>query len=374
MTALPNLFTPTKLGTVELSNKFIMAPLTRTRATPYPDFQPGALMAEHYASRASHGLIIAEATAVTDYSAFNGEPGLFTAKQAEGWKLTTDAVHANGGKIFAQLFHPGRAAHTTNSGGKQAVAPSAKACGGGHQIQADFLPSGEKGDYEVPRALELEELPKIVELFANAARLAKDAGFDGVEIHGANGYLLDSFLRDSANERTDAYGGSLENRARLLLEVTAAVTKVWPSQQVGVRISPLNSFQDMKDSNPVALTEYVTSKLSELHIGYLCLVRGDLFQVQTGDVVTPARKNFKNGQLMVNLGLTVDEAEESIAKGVFDLACFGRLPLANPDFVARAKAGAKQNEVDWSTTYTKTAVGYTDYPYMTEADLQKKAE
>eukprot|EP01084_Bolivina_argentea_P302009 521209_1 len=329
-------------------------------------------MAEHYAARASMGLLIAEATTVTDFSAFYSEPGLYTAKQAEGWKVVTDAVHANGGKIFVQLFHPGRAAHSTNSGGKQPVAPSAKAGGGGHQLGADFVASGEKTDYEVPRALETSEIPAIVELFANAARLAKDAGFDGVEIHGANGYLLDSFLRESANDRTDAYGGSLENRARLLLEVTAAVTKVYPSQHVGVRISPLNSHQDMKESDPIKLTEYVSSQLDALNIGYLHVMRADMFQVQTGDVVTPARKNFKNGQLMVNLGLTPEEAEEAIAKGAFDLACFGTKAMANPDLVARVKAGAKLNELDWSTAYTKTPKGYNDYPYMTEEDLPKK--
>jgi len=369
-----NLLAPAKIGSVEIANKVIMAPLTRCRASRFPDFQPNELMAKYYSQRATAGLIITEATTVTDYSAFLSEGGCFKASHVEGWKLTTDAVHANGGKIFVQLYHPGRAAHSTSSGGKQPVAPSAKAPGGGHQIGAEFVASGEKTDYEVPRALTLEEIPEIVKQFENAAKIAKEAGFDGIEVHGANGYLLDAFLRESANDRTDAYGGSLENRARLLLEVLATVTKVFPSQQVGVRISPLNSYQDMKTEDPVGMVEYLAKEFSKLNLAYLHLMRADFFSAQTGDVVTPARKNFTGGQLVVNMGLTAEEAEESIAKGTFDLACIGKALIANPDYVPRLKAGAKLADVNWSNVYGKTSEGYDDYPFMTDADLKKDEE
>ena len=357
------LFETAKLGSVELSNRIIMAPLTRCRAT-MPGWVPNALMAEYYAQRASMGLVITEATMVTNHSAFNSEGALYNKEQADGWKLTTDAVHAAGGKIFVQLYHPGGAAHSSNMEGRQPVASSAQAIGGGHQIGAEFTATGAKADYETPKALETAEIPQIVELFVNAAKLAKEAGFDGVEIHGANGYLLDNFLRSTFNNRTDQYGGSLENRARLLLEVVEAVAKVFPVEQIGVRLSPLNSYQGMKDEDPIKLTEFVSAKLDALKIGYLHLMRADFFQAQTGDVLTPARANFKNGLLMLNMGLTPEEAEEGIAKGSYDLACFGGKALANPDLPARIKAGAKLNDVDWATTYTKDAKGYTDYPYL----------
>ena len=267
------LFQTAKLGDVTLSNRIVMAPLTRCRAT-LPGWVPNKLMAEMYSQRASMGLIITEATTVAEHSAFMAEGGLFNKEQAEGWKLTTDAVHAAGGKIFVQLYHPGAAAHSSNSG-NQPIAASGVAIGGGHQIGEGFTPGGQKRDYEVPRALETEEIPQIIEAFTNAAKLAKEAGFDGVEIHGANGYLLDNFLRSTFNKRTDNYGGSLENRARLLLEVTKAVCEVYPAEQVGVRLSPLNSYQGMKDEDPIKLTEYATAQLDALKIGYLHLMRAD---------------------------------------------------------------------------------------------------
>ncbi len=355
-TATTTLFHPVKLGAVELSNRFVMAPLTRTRA---PGHQPNALMAEYYAQRASTGLLITECTMVTEgTSAFGDDPGVYSAEQIEGWKLTTKAVHEKGGRIFMQIWHAGRAAHPLLNDGKEAVSGSAIAIEG-----ETHTPEGKK-PYTVPRALTVAEIKDIVADFRQAAINAKEAGFDGVEIHGANGYLIDQFLRESANQRTDEYGGSLENRARLLTEVIEAVTDVLGSDRVGLRLSPLNSFQSMKESDPVEWTRFLCGHLNRFNLAYLHLMRADFFGIQQADVVRVARETYK-GHLMVNMGYSPEEANQVLADGQADSVAFGKGILANPDFVERVKAGAELNEPNPNTFYTSGAEGYTDYPFMT---------
>lgn len=351
-----SLFRPLTLGNIELANRIWMAPLTRCRAGI--EHLPNALMAEYYAQRASGGLIIAEATmAMEGNSAFWQEPGIYSQAQIDGWRLVTDAVHAKGGKIFLQIWHGGRACHPALNAGKQPVAPSAIA------IQDEVHTPEGKLPYTEPRALGDDEIPTIIAGFKQAAENAKAAGFDGVEVHGANGYLLDQFLRDGSNKRSGAYGGSLENRARLLLEVIAAVCDIWDSKQVGLRLSPLNSYNSMIDSDPIALTSWLAKRLNDFNLAYLHIMRGDFSQTQNGDVLTPARENFK-GVLVGNMGYSADEAGEAIAAGKLDAVAFGSPFLANPDLPARFKVGAPLNTADSSTFYTADANGYTDYPTM----------
>jgi N-ethylmaleimide reductase len=354
---MSDLFTPLPVGALTLPNRILMAPLTRCRADA--DHVPTAIMAEHYAQRASGGLLIAEATmAMEGNSSFWMEPGIYSDAQVQGWKAVTDAVHAKGGRIFLQIWHGGRACHPLLNGGAQPVAPSPLPIVGDEV----HTPEGKK-PYVTPRELSDDEIPSIIAGFKKAAENAKAAGFDGVEVHGANGYLLDEFLRDGANKRTGPYGGPIENRARLLLEVTAAVCEVWGSDRVGVRISPLNSYNSMIDSDPVGLTTYVSKKLSELNIAYLHVMRSDFFQAQSGDVLTPSRVNFK-GVLISNMGYTADEATKAIADGSVDAVAFGTSFLANPDLPARIKAGAPLNAPNPATFYSPGPVGYTDYPAM----------
>jgi N-ethylmaleimide reductase len=352
------LFRSLNLGDLGVTNRIWMAPLTRCRAGL--EHLPNALMAEYYAQRASAGLIIAEATmAIEGNSAFWQEPGVYSQAQVDGWRLVTDAVHAKGGKIFLQIWHGGRACHPALNGGKQPVAPSSIA------IEDEVHTPEGKLPYTEPRALSDDELPGIIAGFKQAAINAKAAGFDGVEVHGANGYLLDQFLRDGSNKRSGAYGGSIENRARLLLEVIAAVCEVWDSKQVGVRLSPLNSYNSMIDSDPVALTTWLAKRLNDFNLGYLHLMRGDFFQAQQGDVMTPAREHYQ-GVLVGNMGYSADEAAEAIAAGKLDAVAFGVPFLANPDLPARFKLGAPLNAADSSTFYTADAVGYTDYPALAD--------
>lgn len=356
MSTIENLFRPLSLGGLDLPNRIWMAPLTRCRAGI--EHLPNSLMAEYYAQRASAGLIIAEATmAMEGNSAFWQEPGVYSQAQIDGWRLVTDAVHARGGRIFLQIWHGGRACHPALNAGKQPVAPSAIAI-----IDEVHTPEG-KLPYTEPRALNDDELPGIVAGFKQAAINAKAAGFDGVEVHGANGYLLDQFLRDGSNKRSGAYGGPLENRARLMLDVIAAVCEVWDSQQVGLRLSPLNSYNSMIDSDPIALTTWLATRLNDFNLAYLHLMRGDFFQAQQGDVMTPAREHYK-GVLVGNMGYSADEAAEAIAAGKLDAVAFGAPFLANPDLPARFKLGAPLNAADSSTFYTADSVGYTDYPVM----------
>jgi len=352
-----SLLSPLVAGALTLPNRAIMAPLTRCRAEP--GHKPGALMTEYYRQRAGAGLIIAEATMVSPgHSAFWNEPGIHAPAQVAGWRNVTDAVHAAGGRILLQLWHGGRACHPLMNDGAQPVAPSAIAITN-NQIQT---PAG-KQPYVVPRELRDEELPGIVAGFVSAARHAQEAGFDGVEVHGANGYLLDEFLRDGANRRSGPWGGPIAHRARLMLEVVDAVIDVWGAGRVAVRISPLNSFNSMQDSDPVALTRYVASALSERGIAFLDLMRGDILGIQQGDVLGPARECFQ-GVLVANVGYSAQEADAAIAAGQVDAVAFGRPFIANPDLVARLHAGVPLAQSDMATWYTPGPVGYIDYPSL----------
>ena len=354
---MTTLFSPLTFGALTAPNRIFMAPLTRCRADA--EHTPTPLMAEHYAQRASAGLIIAEATmAMAGNSAFWMEPGIYNDAQVAGWKQTTDAVHAAGGRIFLQVWHGGRACHPLLNGGAQPVAPSPLLITGDEV----HTPEGKK-PYVMPRELRDDELPGIVAGFKIAAENAKAAGFDGVEVHGANGYLLDEFLRDGANKRAGAYGGSLENRARLMFEVIEASCGVWGSDRVGLRISPLNSYNSMIDSDPVGLATWLATRLNDFDLAYLHLMRGDFFQQQSGDVMTPVRAHYK-GTLIGNMGYSAEEATQAIADGQLDAVAFGTGFLANPDLPARIKAGKPLNPADPATFYSPGAAGYTDYPTL----------
>ena len=352
-----HLLSPLTAGALQLPNRVLMAPLTRCRADA--DHNPMPLMAEYYAQRASAGLIIAEATMVMEgNSSFWMEPGIYSDAQIKGWKAVTDTVHAKGGQIVLQLWHGGRACHPLLNGGAQPVAPSAIPITGDEV----HTPEGKK-PYVTPRELRDDEIPGIVAGFKTAAEKAKAAGFDGVEVHGANGYLLDEFLRDGANKRSGPYGGSIENRARLMLEVLDAVISVWGADRVGLRISPLNSYNSMIDGDPVAITTYIAQQCSTRGIAYLHVMRSDFFQAQQGDVLTPARQYFQ-GVLISNMGYTADEAELAISEGKLDAVAFGTSFLANPDLPARIAAKAPLNAPNPAKFYSPGPEGYTDYPAM----------
>ena len=351
------LLSPLTAGAFQLKNRVLMAPLTRCRADA--DHNPTPLMAEYYAQRASAGLIIAEATMVMEgNSSFWMEPGIYSDAQVKGWKAVTDAVHAKGGQIVLQLWHGGRACHPLLNGGAQPVAPSAIPITGDEV----HTPEGKK-PYVTPRELRDDEIPGIVAGFKKAAENAKAAGFDGVEVHGANGYLLYEFLRDGSNKRSGPYGGPLENRARLMLEVLDAVISVWGADRVGLRISPLNSYNSMIDSDPVGVTTYIAQQCSTRGIAYLHMMRADFFQAQQGDVITPARQHFK-GTLISNMGYTADEAEQAITEGKLDAVAFGTSFLANPDLPARIAVKAPLNAPNAARFYSPGPEGYTDYPAM----------
>lgn len=351
------LFKPLQAGALTLPNRILMAPLTRCRAED--EHVPGELIATHYAQRASAGLIIAEATmAIAGNSAFWHEPGIYSDAQVAGWKKVTDAVHQAGGQIVLQLWHGGRACHPLLNEGAQPVAPSAIAITGDEV----HTPEGKK-PYVVPRSLRDDELPGIVAGFRHAAENARLAGFDGIEVHGANGYLLDEFLRDGSNTRSGPYGGPIENRARLLLEVLDACCEVWSSDRVGLRLSPLNSYNSMRDSDPVGLITWLAQRLNAYRLAYLHVMRGDFFGQQKGDVLTPAREHYK-GVLIGNMGYTAQEAATAIETGLLDAVAFGVPFLANPDLPARFKVGAGLNAPNPATFYSPGAEGYTDYPFM----------
>lgn len=354
------LFEPLKAGALELPNRILMAPLTRCRADA--DHVPTAIMEEYYAQRSSAGLIIAEATMVMEgNSSFWREPGIYSQAQVDGWRKVTDRVHQQGGRIVLQLWHGGRACHPLLNNGATPVAPSAI------PITNDeaHTPEGKK-PYVTPRALEDSEIPGIIDGFRKAAENARAAGFDGIEVHGANGYLLDQFLRDGSNKRQGPYGGSIPGRARLLMETMEAVCDVWGGDRVGLRLSPLNSYNSMEDSDPVGLTTWVARELNRFGLAYLHMMRADFFQQQQGDVLTPARKEFK-GVLVSNMGYSADEAAAAIARKSIDAVAFGTTFLANPDLPARFRAGASLNAPDPSTFYTQSAEGYIDYPMMDSA-------
>lgn len=352
-----SLFSSVQMGDLKLSNRVVMAPLTRCRTEE--GHIPTPLMAEYYAQRASAGLIVAEATMVMEKcSAFYKEPGIYSKAQIDGWRTVTDAVHEKGGRIVLQLWHGGRACHPDLNGGRVPVSASAIAIQG----EEVHTPTG-KQSYTVPRALEIEEIPSVVQGFRQAAINAKEAGFDGVEVHGANGYLLDQFLRDGSNQRTDEYGGSIENRARLLLEVLDAVVEVWGPGRVGVRISPLNSFNDMFDSDPVALTQWISGRVDSYGLAYLHLMRSDFYGKQEGDVLSACREACR-GSLIGNMGYSREEAIEVVEKGELQAVAFGVPYIANPDLVERFQADAGLNQAREEFFYSPGSEGYTDYPAM----------
>lgn len=353
---MPNLMSELPLAAMTLPNRIIMAPLTRCRASN--DHVPTALMAEYYAQRASAGLIIAEATMVmAGNSAFWKEPGIYSEAQISGWQQITTAVHRAGGRIFLQLWHGGRACHPLLNDGAQPISASAI------PILGDEVhtPEGKK-PYVTPRKLTDSEIPSIIAGFKTAAENAKTAGFDGVEIHGANGYLLDQFLRDGTNKRQGPYGGSIENRARLMLEVIEVICQVWESHRVGLRISPLNSYNDMVDSDPIGLTQWLANRLNDYNLAYLHLMRGDILQKQKGDILTPARIRYK-GVLIGNQGYTPEEAEIAIKESKVDAVAFGAAFIANPDLPLRIKHQAPLIHANPATFYTSGSEGYTDYPF-----------
>lgn len=354
-----SLFTPLTLGALEVPNRIFMAPLTRARAGA--NHTPGEMNAEYYAQRASAGLIICEATMIMEgNSAFYAEPGIYSDEQVAGWRKVTHAVHAKGGRIFLQLWHGGRACHPFFNNGAIPVAPSPIAITGDEV----HTPEGKK-PYVVPRELADSEIPGIIEGFRRAAEKSKVAGFDGVEIHGANGYLLDEFLRDGANKRTGPYGGRVENRARLLLEVIEATAGVFGADRVGLRISPLNTYNSMSDSDPVGLVTWLAKRLDPLGLAYLHVMRADLLGEKQADVLTPAREHF-SGPLVANMGYTPEEAAEAIAAKKIDAVAFGRPFISNPDLPARIRKNAPLAEPDPATFYSPGPHGYTDYPALAD--------
>ncbi len=351
-----DIFTSIKIGGLMLPGRIVMAPMTRNRA---PESIPTALMAEYYRQRASAALIITEGAQVSEQAVgYPATPGIHTEAQVEGWKRITSAVHTGGGHIFVQLWHCGRISHPDYHGGKSPVAPSAIKPAG----QA-FTYEGLK-DFVTPRALETDEIPGIVEQYRNSAICAMQAGFDGVEIHSANGYLLDQFLRDSTNKRTDAYGGPIENRIRLLKEVTKAVIAEIGADRVGVRISPVNAFNDIYDSDPQTLFNRVAAMLGDLGIACLHVVEVTMVgEVDKSVDMTGIRGHF-NGIYIANGGYDKARANAAIAGGRADLVSFGVPFLANPDLPERFRLDAPLNEPDESTFYGGDEHGYTDYPVM----------
>jgi N-ethylmaleimide reductase len=348
------LFTPYRLGSIDLRNRLVMAPMTRSRAIEHN--VPHPLAATYYAQRASAGLIVSEATQVSPQGVgYIRTPGIHSAAQVAGWTAITDAVHRVGGKIFLQLWHVGRISHPDFHGGELPVAPSAIAAQGQVFTARGLQPM------VTPRALELYELPGIVEQFRRGAENAKAAGFDGVELHGANGYLLDQFLRDGTNKRTDAYGGGVENRARLPLDVTRAVIDIWGADRVGYRISPNGAFNTMSDSNPVETFSYITGELNRLGIVYLHVV--DPLADGARRLSPLLRRKFDR-TLIVNGGFDADSANAAIGNGETDLVAIGAPFLANPDLPRRYRARSVLNAPDQATFYAGEEKGFIDYPAL----------
>ena len=351
---MPTLFDPVKIGALELPNRLVMAPLTRMRA--FEERAPGPLNLEHYVQRASAGLILTEATSVTPQGVgYPNTPGIWSELQVQRWTQIVAAVHKAGGRIVSQLWHVGRISDPVYLNGEKPVAPSAIATGGNVSVLRPQKP------FEVPRALELDELPGIVEDFRKAAENAKRAGFDGVEIHGANGYLFDQFMHDGSNTRTDRYGGPIENRARLLLEAVDALLKAWPADRVGVHLNLMSSSHSMKDSDPAALFGYVAEQLNERKLGFI--FGRESLEGDTPRLAPLVRQKFK-GAFIANEGLTRESAERIVASGEADAASFGRLYMANPDLVERFRRKAPLNPLNSATIYTSDATGYNDYPTL----------
>jgi len=358
--AKPDLFTPVALGPYELRNRAVMPPMTRSRS---PGAVPNEMNVEYYLQRASAGLIIAESTAISPQGlGWINSPGIFTPAQIVGWRAVTHAVHAKGGTIFMQLWHAGRCSHySVQPNNQPPVAPSPVQSNG-----RSNTPLG-RVQHSPPRAFELAEMPGLVEQYRTAAQNALAAGFDGVEVHAANGYLLDQFLRDSINRRTDAYGGSPENRVRIVLEIMRAVAGVFGPERVGIRVSPNNSYHDMKDSDPERLYATLAAGLNDIGIVYLHVVEG-----ATNDFPEPPfdfaalRKSFR-GRYIANNKYDLARANAAIAQGHADLISFGRLYVANPDLVERLRAGGPFNPLNTEHLYAGEAPGYVDYPMLPAA-------
>jgi N-ethylmaleimide reductase len=350
---MTTLFDPLKVGALDLPNRIIMAPLTRSRAGG-PGRVPNALMAEYYAQRASAGLILSEATAVTPQGVgYADTPGIWSDEQVAGWKNVTAAVHKAGGRIFLQLWHVGRISDPLFLDGELPVAPSAVKPKGHVSLVRP------QREYSTPRALDTSEIAEVVAAYRKGAENAKKAGFDGVEIHGANGYLLDQFLQDSTNQRTDQYGGSVENRARLMLEVTDACIEVWGADRVGMHLAPRRDAHDMGDSDPHATFGYVARELGKRGIAFICAreALGD-------DRLGPLLKKEFGGVYIANEKMTRESAEQLITAGEADAVAWGQWFIANPDLPARLKLGAPLNAPRADKFYAPTAEGYTDYPAL----------
>src|SRR3954464_6959565 len=363
MSRSTKLFETYKLGPITLANRLVMAPLTRNRAAP-GTFVPSPLAADYYGQRASAGLLITEASHVSQQGqGYQDTPGIYSKEQVAGWHKVTDQVHQRGGKIFIQLWHVGRISHVDlQANGAAPGAPSEIRAKGKTFVNGGFA------DVSEPRALELSEIPGIIDDFKRATKNALEAGFDGVEIHGANGYLLEQFAKDGTNKRTDAYGGSIENRARLMLEVSRAVVAEAGADRTGIRISPVTPANDISDSNPQPLFDYIVEQLSAQKLVYIHVVEG-----ATGGPrdLTPfdyagLRKRF-SGTYIANNGYDFALANKVLAANEADLIAFGKPFLANPDLVERLKKGAPLNEPDKATFYGGGAKGYTDYPVLRDS-------
>jgi len=350
----PGLLDPLKLGALQLPNRVIMAPLTRCRASE--GRVPNVLMAEYYRQRASAGLIISEATAVTPMGVgYPDTPGIWSDEQVEGWQLVTEAVHSEGGRMVLQLWHVGRISDPAYLHGKLPVAPSAIAPEGHVNLLRP------KKNYVTPRALELDEIPEVIECYRVGAKDAMDAGFDGVEIHGANGYLLNQFLSPRSNQRTDEYGGAVENRARLMLEVVDAVISVWGTERVGLHLSPGDQSYSVANSESKSTYEYVVQQVNTRGLAFVCIRESPDACIRLGPSL---RKLFK-GVFIANDGFTRKAAEEVLARGEADAVAFGRPFIANPDLPCRFALGAQLNVPDPKTFYAALRdVGYTDYPTL----------
>ena len=349
---MPTLFDPLQLGSLLLPNRIFLAPLTRARAGQQRI--PNALMAEYYRQRAGAGLIITEATSVTPMGVgYANTPGIWSDEQVAGWKLVTEAVHAAGGRIFLQLWHVGRISDPMFLDGALPVAPSAIAAAGHVSIVRPEKP------FVTPRALDLSEIPGVIEAFRKGAENAKLAGFDGVEIHGANGYLLDQFLQSKTNHRNDAYGGSLENRARLMLDVTDAVLSVWGADRVGMHLAPRGDAHDMGDANPLETFSHVARELGRRKLAFICAR-----ERQGPDSIGPALKQAFGGVYVANEKFILESGNAILSAGDADAVAFGVPFLANPDLPKRLAQNAPLNPPDSSTFYADGAKGYTDYPAL----------
>jgi len=357
------LLSPIQIGDLTLKNRMVMAPLTRNRAGE--GLAPTAMNVTYYEQRASAGLIISEGSQIDwDALGYPLTPGIHTIEQVNGWQAVTDAVHQKGGKIFMQLWHCGRVSHSSMlPDGMLPLAPSAIKPAGEVYTYDGMKP------YETPQAIKTEDIPRIIEQFRHAARCAVAAGFDGVEIHGANGYLLDQFLRDGSNQRDDEYGGSIQNRARFLLEVTAAICEIWDPKRVGVRLSPLQPFNDAYDSNPEATFSYAVKALNEFNLGYLHITEmgaenpgaaGPEFDIHS-------LRDLWYGMYMTNSQYDQESANIAITQGKADLISFGQLFIANPDLPQRFAQNAPLNDPDPETFYGGNEKGYIDYPFLNQA-------